>query len=84
MQHTRARLAGQVLSNRPPKKKKMIRDQLETVQDTILPLPDAILRLIQYAAMVTGEASLAVMNATLEEMRKAEGEAVRTASSQKI
>ena len=62
----------------------MIRDQLETVQDTILPLPDAILRLIQYAAMVTGEASLAVMNATLEEMRKAEGEAVRTASSQKI
>ena len=76
-------MAGQVLSNRPPKKKKTIRDQLETVQDTILPLPDAILRLIQYAAMVTGEASLAVMNATLEEMRKAEGEAVRTASSQK-
>ena len=55
-------------------KEKTIRDQLETIQDTILPLQDAILRLAQYAATVTAEAPLAVMNATLEEMRKADKE----------
>ena len=39
-----------------------------------MPLQDAILRLAQYAASVAEEAPLAVMHATLEEMRKADKE----------
>ena len=48
--------------------------QLLTIEATIEPLQDAILRLVTVTAKVTDEATLADLNATLEEMRKSDKE----------
>jgi hypothetical protein len=48
--------------------------QLETIQRSIEPLQDAILRLSKVAATVTNEATLQEINASLDEFRKTDKE----------
>ena len=47
---------------------------METIQATLEPLQDAILRLVKFSATVTEAAPLAELTASLEEMRKADKE----------
>ena len=48
--------------------------QLQTIQSTIEPLQDAIMKIADVASTTTEEGTLAKLNTSLEEMRKAEKE----------